>query len=627
MVPRPAVLASIPLLQILRKMPSYFLQKDIQVIPGNPLDQVAWNYASRKLNYRQFCQDMSGIFLSRPTDVRLRDSTGGAVRLALSFLRPFFHRAVQDDFEIAISNLRSLALIISEWPGDGWVRDHPETQQVIESMVLALGEELREKYAQHHQEEVSHLKGVIDGLERTIRTQNELALSHVLDEFEIGSDGDLELEFEESDEPTLVTFEPLSKSGTLRSRPSSLNMSIAVLPRLPTSFQTPITPPESPRNSLFLPTITIPLTDAVSTQFSFKAIPSENASNDAAASTSPKTSPSSDEPTSPPLTPPPRSPVFSRPKSPLVESSPPDVQHDETADEPLLEEEAVPEYDQELEEIKQLEHEIEETLARDVLGHHMLDEIIEDDGEETELEDDATSPPSPLMSWGMLSASGFSSRRSSIISMETLCESPGLPVKRLSYVRSRTTSLDFTQRLSFTGSVGILSRTVSFSEPMLGLIPHPTPPVADPQIRSPSAPQQVEPWSVPLPTSPAMSERSLSPSNSSSSSPSVSPSASMSSICSSSTGSSHPSPPSPPALTLDRELPTKPSSRIVLPRRSISLMSPLSEPDEDTDSDTMSIRSTGVGETASYIVTGFLVGAFITLLLFSTQRRTLLYVT
>ncbi|KAJ3504701.1 hypothetical protein NLJ89_g7795 [Agrocybe chaxingu] len=173
MVPRPAVLASIPLLQILRKMPSYFLRKDIQIIDDrNPLDQAAWDYKSRRLNYRQFCQDMTTIFANRPADVQLRDTTSGAVRLALAFLRPFFHRVVQDEFDVALSYLRTLAISISEWPRGGWAQDHPEVRQIVESMVLALGEELREKYASQEREEVSRLRVVIDGLEQTIKAQH-----------------------------------------------------------------------------------------------------------------------------------------------------------------------------------------------------------------------------------------------------------------------------------------------------------------------------------------------------------------------------------------------------------------------------------------------------------------------
>src|SRR5260221_3199407 len=188
MVPRQAVLASIPLLHILRKLPSYFLRKDIQLIDGNPLDQVAWNYMSRKLGYHQFCREVSTLFLNRPEDVKLRDSTAGAVRLALSFLRPFFHNIVQDDFDIAISYLRSLAISISEWPADGWVKNYPEVRQIVDSMALALGEELREKYAIQHRAEITRLQLVIDGLEQGMRATKDQLPVFSVDDVDVDSD-------------------------------------------------------------------------------------------------------------------------------------------------------------------------------------------------------------------------------------------------------------------------------------------------------------------------------------------------------------------------------------------------------------------------------------------------------
>jgi len=68
------------------------------------------------------------------------------------------------------------------------------------------------------------------------------------------------------------------------------------------------------------------------------------------------------------------------------------------------------------------------------------------------------------------------------------------------------------------------------------------------------------------------------------------------------------------------------SSDVISPKSRIGLIGPL-EMIQDAEVDEDSDRSATVVETASYIVTGFLVGAFITLFLFSTQRRTLLYLT
>lgn len=213
MIPQPAVLASIPILQILQKMPSYFLHKDVQILDGNPLNQVAWDYTRHKSSYRRFCQHASKLFFRRPVELRLRDCTAGSVRLALSFLRPFFHRVVQEDFDIAISYLRTFSLTISQWPSRSWAKDHPEVYQVVESMVLALAEELREKYRHQQQEEISRLQVIIDGLQYAIRTQDSHA---VRDSVEVDSDGKFEIEYEEADEPTLVTME----APSVRKRPS-----------------------------------------------------------------------------------------------------------------------------------------------------------------------------------------------------------------------------------------------------------------------------------------------------------------------------------------------------------------------------------------------------------------------
>ena len=70
------------------------------------------------------------------------------------------------------------------------------------------------------------------------------------------------------------------------------------------------------------------------------------------------------------------------------------------------------------------------------------------------------------------------------------------------------------------------------------------------------------------------------------------------------------------------------SSKTISPKSRIGLIGPLQmTEDDEVDEDIYQSTTTTVVETASYIVTGFVVGAFITLFLFSTQRRTLLYLT
>ncbi|KAF8152999.1 hypothetical protein B0H34DRAFT_800262 [Crassisporium funariophilum] len=576
MVPRPAVLASIPLLHILRKMPSYFLHKDQQIISGNPLDQAAWDYSDRKSNFRSFCQDMSTLFFSRPVEVRLRDSTGGAVRLALSFLRPFIHRLVQDDFNLAISYLRTLAISISHWPSQIWIRDHPEVQHIIDSMVLAVAEELRERYRQEQQEEISRLHIVIDGLEHTIRTKNAVPSQYLIDEIEVDSDGEFELEFEESDEPTLVA----SESTQIVKRRPSLQMSVAVLPRIPISFQTPITPPESPRNSLFIPTVVVPHVDLVPTPITFNSLSPKGLGYFSRMENIPsfKSSPSSESPASPPPTPPPRLAVFSLPLAyepekvdPASDDEEIDAQQNEAGEGDLHAEEIVK----------------EQPAANEEQSEEPEEEELEEEQQEPVQEaEQASPPPSPSSSWvPVSSATTLSSRRSSVASVETLCDTSDHLLKRFSIASSsHPDPFQHVHRISFARSVEMLSRTVSFSDPWPGIPDLPTPAIL--------------PSMIALPPSPASSIDSMP------SSPSASPRA--------------------PRLPVLLDLPIIPSTSLIPPKRRISLLEPLPENyDDDDDTD----RSTTVAETASYIVTGFLVGAFITLFLFSTQRRTLLYLT
>ncbi|KAF8173705.1 hypothetical protein BJ912DRAFT_70984 [Pholiota molesta] len=650
-IPRPAVLASIPLLQILRKMPSYFLHKDIQIIDGNPLDQVAWDYTKRKHNYRQFCQDMTKAFTAKSVDVRLRDSTAGAVRLALSFLRPFFHNVVQDDFDLAISYLRTLAIAISVWPGNCWVKDHPEVRRIVEVMVLSLGEELRENYYQQKREEISRLQFVVDGLEQTIKIQQNSG--YLANDVEIDSDGDFEVEFEESDEPTLVNRIDHSSNPP---RPS-LHMSVAVLPRIPISFQTPITPPESPRNSLFAPTVTIPLGGiATASQFSFKANKEETPST--------KSSPASDEPASPPPTPPTWSPVFSPSKLPAIVEAEDARESGVTRDiqgkgqETANADDITPQTDEGATEIDDYLPQSEDPADAKVYDTANLEGGRSADGaakpeEEPLDEQDAILHldseveqeefPSPLSSshaWVIVGQLGspLSSRRSSIMSVDTLCEPMEFPLKRLSFATSYSDSFEFVPTMR---SMGLHSRTVSFSD-------------VEPRIPF-SAPPPVDPISIPLPPSPnhvdvsLPSTASVSRSTSSSTSSSTDSSASsdsflplitplppspawsldsLPSTLSRTSSSRSSSPPTTPVISTFDDPPRTHAVLIIPPKSHISLLSPILEQEVDEEYRGRRQLRTGVAtETASYIVTGFLVGAFITLFLFSTQRRTILYLT
>ncbi|KAF8639140.1 hypothetical protein AX17_001630 [Amanita inopinata Kibby_2008] len=167
-IPGTAVLASVPLTEILRKLPSYFL-KDCSDI-NNVLSCLAWNYTEQKPNFRLFCNAMSNRFLRLPAEERLHDATTSSVELAITFLRPWFHHTATDNLENAITKLCALSFSIAQWPCQWWTLDHPEIWDLVSSMVGALAEELREEQKSG---EVTRLREVVDELEHALKTYED----------------------------------------------------------------------------------------------------------------------------------------------------------------------------------------------------------------------------------------------------------------------------------------------------------------------------------------------------------------------------------------------------------------------------------------------------------------------
>jgi len=168
-IPGTAVFASIPIFSIIDRLPSYLLNPDVSDIEKMPFDRLAWDYTERKPSYRQFCQDMSTRFLRLSAEHRLRDTTAGSLRLAIVFLRPWFHNMVHEDFSLATSKLRELTFVIAQWPGQWWVRDHVEIWELIQLMAQTVGEEIREKRKYEAVEEVKTLQGIVGDLEGLVR--------------------------------------------------------------------------------------------------------------------------------------------------------------------------------------------------------------------------------------------------------------------------------------------------------------------------------------------------------------------------------------------------------------------------------------------------------------------------
>jgi len=376
---------------------------------------------------------------------------------------------------------------------------------------------------------------------------------------EVDSDGDFEIEYEESDEPTLVTM----LSPSIRKRPS-LEMSIAILPRMPVSFQTPITPPDSPNRSSFTPTVVVPISMPTSIQKFVLRSQNGDRDGDIISSTSPEFS----EETSLPR------PTRSFP-SPVF--SPPSTVHR------LAKFEASGSVSSDRDENNLKEHATSQVSIVEQQPSAEQSNTVELEAQYNEDENESL-PGSP-----QAAPSTLSSRRSSIVSNDTLCETPEFPSKRFSMPSYNSDSkFDSAPALM----IEIPSRSASFTDRRSI-----TPEIEDFIVQAP--PSKTEASIIPLPPSP-----------SSHASDSI-PSSSLSS----------PITPQMPIPLADLQSTT--SSKIISPKPRIGLIGPLQDDEVDEDSH----LSTTVVETASYIVTGFLVGAFITLFLFSTQRRTLLYLT
>ncbi|TFK29495.1 hypothetical protein FA15DRAFT_346415 [Coprinopsis marcescibilis] len=241
-IPGTAVLASIPLLAVLERLPSYLTRTKAQYIHGNPLDHVAWNYTDKKQSYRQFCQDMSTRFFNTSQEIRFRDATGGSLRLALTFLRPWFYRMIVADFNLAVSTLRDLAIIIAHWGGQWWAKDHQELNRILDSMTFTLGEELLQRIRRQAQDEEdnSRLQYTVDALERIIRVHETDRLVHPL--------------ARETTDSCQCASSPITPHASPKMRPRrTISMSLPGQYKGAPSFATPMTPPDSRRNSWSIP--------------------------------------------------------------------------------------------------------------------------------------------------------------------------------------------------------------------------------------------------------------------------------------------------------------------------------------------------------------------------------------
>ena len=172
--------SSIPLLKLLEKLPSYLTTTATD--KSSPFDQLSWDYAQKKQLFKQFCQDAAERFLKMPAETRLRDTTTSAVRLSLSFLRPWLHRVSLNDAESAQTALTNLAIVVGRWPGQLWVRNHSEVAELCKAMVEIVLEEICESQKTQKIADAEKMQGIIDQIRRlSVECEKEISRKRLLE--------------------------------------------------------------------------------------------------------------------------------------------------------------------------------------------------------------------------------------------------------------------------------------------------------------------------------------------------------------------------------------------------------------------------------------------------------------
>lgn len=177
-IPGSAVLASIPLLPVLDKLPSCFLREDADD-KATPFHRLAWDPTEKRPSFRLFCQDMSARFLQPSLEHRLRDRTAESVRLAATLLRPWLCNSVVNDSNSAIYTTSELSCIIAKWPGQWWIGDHAEIWDLIKATVVVVAEELQEKQKVEIREQLGLLQTRFGVLDTVLEDPNEDGPSHL----------------------------------------------------------------------------------------------------------------------------------------------------------------------------------------------------------------------------------------------------------------------------------------------------------------------------------------------------------------------------------------------------------------------------------------------------------------
>ncbi|EJD01953.1 uncharacterized protein FOMMEDRAFT_32739, partial [Fomitiporia mediterranea MF3/22] len=118
-IPGDAIYASIPLTQILPKLPSYFFQDDVSKSDISSSSSSA--SVPRHTSHADFCKRLSAVFAKRPEADQLRDATTSAVGLAELLIEPWFRaRCAEAARREAAAVLSELSLYLAHWPAEWW---------------------------------------------------------------------------------------------------------------------------------------------------------------------------------------------------------------------------------------------------------------------------------------------------------------------------------------------------------------------------------------------------------------------------------------------------------------------------------------------------------------------------
>ncbi|KAK7052657.1 hypothetical protein R3P38DRAFT_2502490 [Favolaschia claudopus] len=207
-IPHTAVLTSIPLLQIVDKLPSYCFHNPLSLpavpAPVTPLSPLSPSFLLSKPSFHNFCISQSASYLCANPATRFLDSTTAAVRLALAFLGVWFQwmvtlhpppstpKSIISDFpgeddenvfvDAAVTKVTELARAIALWPAAG--ETNRMWDMVVREIALLVAEEVKRVVAAAEKEPFSRCQSPDLDLELPLKGKGKATTSHTVVEEE-----------------------------------------------------------------------------------------------------------------------------------------------------------------------------------------------------------------------------------------------------------------------------------------------------------------------------------------------------------------------------------------------------------------------------------------------------------